>query len=120
LRRFGKRPAGNFNTFAGNAQVGGSFCDPSAFCASEGAERFTGRDGAKLSNLKEHVGACDCHCDCDEQNAEARGDDEKRHVGVEKVRKCLICREPFPSAWSGERVCRRCKTTSTWRSTGMA
>ena len=80
----------------------------------------TGKDGAKLSNLKEHVGACDCHCDCDEQNAEARADYEKRHVGVEKVRKCLICREAFPSAWSGERVCRRCKTTSTWRSTGMA
>jgi hypothetical protein len=34
----------------------------------------------------------------------------------EKIRKCLICRSPFPSAWAGERVCRRCKSSSTWRS----
>jgi len=26
---------------------------------------------------------------------------------------------PFQSAWAGERVCRRCKATSTWRSTGL-
>lgn len=37
----------------------------------------------------------------------------------EKVRKCLICQEPFPSAWAGERVCRRCKSTSAWRSGTM-
>ena len=33
-----------------------------------------------------------------------------------KTRNCLICRSPFQSAWSGERVCQRCKTTTTWRS----
>jgi hypothetical protein len=33
-----------------------------------------------------------------------------------KIRKCLKCRLPFPSAWSGERVCRRRKSTATWRS----
>lgn len=73
-----------------------------------------------MSNLKEHAGSCDCHCESDELSAEARLDHEKRHLGEEKIRKCLICREPFPSAWAGERVCRRCKATSTWRSTGMA
>ena len=33
-----------------------------------------------------------------------------------KIRKCLICRSPFPSAWAGERICRRCKSTAAWRS----
>jgi uncharacterized paraquat-inducible protein A len=33
----------------------------------------------------------------------------------EKIRSCLICRKDFPSAWAGERVCRSCKSTSTWR-----
>lgn len=33
-----------------------------------------------------------------------------------KVRDCLVCRTPFPSAWSGERICHRCKSTSAWRS----
>jgi hypothetical protein len=46
-------------------------------------------------------------------------DDELHRAGEEKTRKCLICRTPFPSAWAGERVCRRCKSTSTWRSTGL-
>jgi hypothetical protein len=34
----------------------------------------------------------------------------------QKIRKCLICRSPFPSAWAGERICRRCKDTAAWRS----
>ena len=33
-----------------------------------------------------------------------------------KTRKCLLCRDGFPSAWAGERICRRCKSSSTWRS----
>jgi GNAT superfamily N-acetyltransferase len=33
-----------------------------------------------------------------------------------KIRKCLRCRLLFPSAWSGERICRRCKSTAAWRS----
>lgn len=33
-----------------------------------------------------------------------------------KTRRCLACQSPFPSAWAGERVCRRCKSTVTWRS----
>ena len=30
-------------------------------------------------------------------------------------RKCLKCRAPFESAWSGERVCSKCKNTRAWR-----
>jgi hypothetical protein len=44
---------------------------------------------------------------------------ELHRAGEEKTRKCLICKTPFQSAWAGERVCRRCKATSTWRSTGL-
>ena len=40
---------------------------------------------------------------------------EREHTVDEKVGVCLICRSEFPSAWAGERVCRRCKTTSIWR-----
>ena len=36
-----------------------------------------------------------------------------------KTRPCLICRAAFPSAWSGERICRRCKATSNWRSNAI-
>lgn len=32
-----------------------------------------------------------------------------------KTRKCLVCKSPFPSSWAGERICRRCKSTSAWR-----
>ena len=45
--------------------------------------------------------------------------DDLHRAGEEKTRKCLICKTPFQSAWAGERVCRRCKATSTWRSTGL-
>lgn len=33
-----------------------------------------------------------------------------------KDRMCLSCCIMFDSAWSGERVCPRCKGTSAWRS----
>jgi hypothetical protein len=33
-----------------------------------------------------------------------------------KSRQCLKCRVDFPSEWSGERVCPRCKKTTGWRS----
>ncbi|MEM7222472.1 MAG: hypothetical protein AAF495_05800 [Pseudomonadota bacterium] len=32
-----------------------------------------------------------------------------------KERRCLMCSEPFMSEWAGDRVCRRCRQTSTWR-----
>ena len=31
------------------------------------------------------------------------------------IRRCLKCRQPFSSAWSGERVCAKCKASSAWR-----
>ena len=35
---------------------------------------------------------------------------------LSKLRRCLRCRVKFRSAWAGERICSRCKTTNTWRS----
>ena len=32
-----------------------------------------------------------------------------------KQRRCLMCREPFPSEWAGERICKRCRQTAAWR-----
>lgn len=32
-----------------------------------------------------------------------------------KTRQCLMCGQPFPSEWAGERVCRSCKSTAAWR-----
>ncbi len=36
------------------------------------------------------------------------------------LRHCLKCQAPFESAWSGERVCRKCKTKRAWRDGGGA
>ncbi len=36
-------------------------------------------------------------------------------VPQNKARRCLMCRDNFMSEWSGERVCVKCKTKSTWR-----
>jgi hypothetical protein len=71
-----------------------------------------------VSSLKEHVGTfADCPGTAEGDIADAR--EERDEIGVrrseEKVRKCLICKTPFTSAWAGERVCRRCKSTSAWR-----
>lgn len=30
-------------------------------------------------------------------------------------RRCLRCQAPFESAWAGERVCAKCKTSRVWR-----
>jgi ribosomal protein L40E len=35
---------------------------------------------------------------------------------VPKLRHCLRCNATFPSQWSGERVCSRCKSSNAWRS----
>ena len=32
-----------------------------------------------------------------------------------KIRQCLRCEAAFPSAWSGERICPRCKRSAGWR-----
>ena len=34
------------------------------------------------------------------------------------LRHCLKCQAPFESAWSGERVCQKCKTKRAWRDGG--
>ena len=39
---------------------------------------------------------------------------------VRKVRKCLMCADTFQSHHVGERICGECKSTSTWRQTGLA
>jgi len=33
-----------------------------------------------------------------------------------KVRNCLACLRPFKSAWAGERICPKCKSSQSWRS----
>jgi len=38
------------------------------------------------------------------------------HRGEPQVRQCLRCQTDFHSQWAGERVCLRCKGSSTWRS----
>jgi hypothetical protein len=32
-----------------------------------------------------------------------------------KVRKCMMCQTEFTSAWAGERICRKCKSSDKWR-----
>ncbi len=34
---------------------------------------------------------------------------------IAKTRSCLNCHEPFKSEWSGERVCKHCKSLNSWR-----
>lgn len=33
----------------------------------------------------------------------------------EKIRRCLCCGEDFNSAWAGERVCKKCRSSARWR-----
>jgi hypothetical protein len=39
---------------------------------------------------------------------------------VSKIRLCLKCRSEFESQWSGERLCKRCKSSKAWRAGGYA
>ncbi len=52
-----------------------------------------------------------------ERSASANDDDEASTLETnrEKLRRCLVCSEDFPSAWAGERVCKRCRSSSQWR-----
>ena len=53
----------------------------------------------------------------------ASGDSASSAVAdVPKVRPCLRCGVAFESSGFGERICRRCKTSTTWRngSVGLA
>lgn len=40
---------------------------------------------------------------------------EEPPVPTAKERSCLRCSTIFLSAWAGERVCPRCKSTAAWR-----
>lgn len=40
-------------------------------------------------------------------------------VDTSSVRDCLRCRVEFESAWIGERICSRCKSTAAWRLGGI-
>ena len=41
---------------------------------------------------------------------------EREPLGAQiRDRKCLKCRQMFRSEWSGERVCKPCKSSSQWR-----
>lgn len=39
----------------------------------------------------------------------------RRQPDVPKIRNCLRCKAKFLSAWSGERICSRCKSSAAWR-----
>ena len=45
---------------------------------------------------------------------------DRRAPEVSKIRLCLKCRSEFESLWSGERLCKRCKTSKAWRTGGYA
>jgi len=32
-----------------------------------------------------------------------------------KLRRCLVCGDEFLSLWAGNRICKRCKSRSSWR-----
>jgi hypothetical protein len=56
--------------------------------------------------------------ECKTTETDSRDEDSGVDTGPKmeaKVRKCLMCREPFPSEWAGERICRKCKSTAAWR-----
>lgn len=48
-------------------------------------------------------------------SAEEVEDDNVLIRRIAKDRRCLRCETPFPSTWSGERICPSCKRSSTWR-----
>lgn len=73
----------------------------------------------KLTNFKDHCRTHDSHEHGDTCLDGFDSEREARRHTEQKTRKCLLCREFFPSAWAGERICRKCKSTSTWRSSGM-
>jgi len=41
--------------------------------------------------------------------------EEKPAPQEQKQRSCLICRSDFVSSGPGERICKRCRSSSLWR-----
>jgi hypothetical protein len=54
-------------------------------------------------------------CETGDDRRDLAAEEEAGRAEEPKMRNCLVCRTAFPSAWAGERVCRRCKATSAWR-----
>jgi hypothetical protein len=50
-------------------------------------------------------------CSRDEEHRKPQED----RASETKMRACLICKTQFLSDWAGERICRKCKSTSAWR-----
>lgn len=46
-------------------------------------------------------------------NEETGHHEAPRHQA--KTRSCLCCNESFHSAWAGERVCKKCRSSTAWR-----
>ena len=44
----------------------------------------------------------------------------ENHKYEAKDRSCLMCRDDFESAWSGERICKRCKSQAQWQTGGSS
>ena len=43
-------------------------------------------------------------------------DQEVRAISdIPKLRACMLCKENFQSDGFGDRICRRCKSSNTWR-----
>jgi hypothetical protein len=47
--------------------------------------------------------------------AEIAAKPEPERVYEVKTRNCLKCEESFESSWPGERICKRCKSSDSWR-----
>ena len=37
------------------------------------------------------------------------------HADQTMGRRCLFCGKEFVSSWTGERICKDCKSTNTWK-----
>ena len=43
----------------------------------------------------------------------------KKKLYKARERKCLMCTKHFRSEWSGNRVCKKCRTSSAWKEGNM-
>lgn len=50
-----------------------------------------------------------------EMSANENGEIAASPMHKEKTRRCLVCSEDFVSAWAGERVCKKCRSSTAWR-----
>ncbi len=43
----------------------------------------------------------------------------KRKLYKARERKCLMCTKTFESEWAGNRICKKCRTSSSWKEGNM-